>query len=116
MNLLVCAPCAGSSTPASTAISAPRLLIHLAKRSSLTLSEEYTSLTCVQRAAEVSLTAGAVSSSGRESSADAPPAYFCCSVAEVCLENGARAAHGYSCREAQGAAHFKATLVEQVRA
>jgi Fe-S cluster assembly protein SufD len=70
--------------------SAARLLIQLAGNAKLELVEEFVSA----------------------SAADG--AHLAMPVAEVVLEEGAALKHGYVNREAQGATHFKATLVTQV--
>ncbi|KAL6758709.1 iron-sulfur cluster assembly protein [Haematococcus lacustris] len=101
--------CLSSSSPpgsTTTLVSAPRLLLHLEVGASLKLVEEHAPLPL----ASAPPTAHPQPSS--PAAAAAAP-YFNCSVVEVALEAGAQLSHGYVCREQQGAAHFKATLVKQ---
>jgi Fe-S cluster assembly protein SufD len=104
--------------PADAAVSQPLHLLHVSTASADTSSSNGGGRTLNASAARllISLAGNAKLEVVEEFvSADAADgAHLAMPVAEVVLGEGATLKHGYVNREAQGAAHFKATLVTQV--
>eukprot|EP00887_Chlorella_sp_A99_P005803 scaffold1.g5803.t1 len=90
--------------------SAPRLLLVLEEGSMAEVVEEYASLE--EAAAAVSSSSDGAGGAGGEARS-APPAYFCNSVAEVDLDDGANLKHCLVQLQGRGAFHARATLVAQ---
>jgi Fe-S cluster assembly protein SufD len=105
--------------PANAAVSQPLHLLHVSTASADTSSSNGGGRTLNASAARMLISlAGNAKLEVVEDfvSADAADgAHLAMPVAEVVLGEGATLKHGYVNREAQGAAHFKATLVTQVR-
>jgi Fe-S cluster assembly protein SufD len=96
----------GGGAAAAPPAAAPRLLVVLEEGASAELVEEFVGPEGSSAAAPANGTAAA---------AAAAPAYLTNAVTEIELDDGAALSHGYVQLEGAGAAHWKATLVNQGR-
>lgn len=98
----------GGAAAAAPPAAAPRLLVVLEEGASAELVEEFVGPEGSSAAAPANDTAPAAA-------AAAAPAYLTNAVTEIELDDGAALSHGYVQLEGAGAAHWKATLVNQGR-